>query len=94
MSYLQATLHTEFSLIANTCGKLLTFGMILMFAGLLFPKTTTSDTEIFTAVMLAGLAGNILMTGLTWWYASRYLKIRFAWDKKYIKHILHISLPY
>ncbi len=94
MSYLQSTLHTEFSLIANTCGKLLTFGMILMFAGLLFPRTTTLDIEIFTLVMLAGLAGNILMTGLTWWYASRYQRIRFAWDIQYILHILHISLPY
>lgn len=94
MSYLQATLHTEFSLIANTCGKLLTFGMIVMFASILFPKMSTSNTEIFTLVMIAGLAGNILMTGLIWWYASRYLKIRFAWDKKYIKHILHLSLPY
>ncbi len=94
MSYLQSTLHTEFSLIANTCGKLLTFWMILMFASILFPKISTSGTEIFNLVMIAGLAGNILMTALTWWYASRYLKIRFAWDKKYIKHILHISLPY
>jgi len=53
MSYLQATLHTEFSLIANTCGKLLTFGMILLFAGLLFPRATTDDIEIFTLVMSA-----------------------------------------
>ncbi|NRH21282.1 oligosaccharide flippase family protein [Candidatus Gracilibacteria bacterium] len=94
MSYLQANLHTEFSLIANTCGKMLTFGMILLFAGLLFPRATTDDIEIFTLVMIAGLAGNILMTGLTWWYTSRYHKIRFAWDKKYILHILQISLPY
>jgi len=94
MSYLQATLHTEFSLIANTCGKMLTFGMILMFAGLLFPRGTTTDINIFTLVMIAWLAGNILMTWLTWWYASRYHKIRFAWDKKYIFYILYISLPY
>lgn len=94
MSYLQANLHTEFSLIANTCGKMLTFGMILLFAGLLFPRATTDDIEIFTLVMIAWLAGNILMTWLTWWYTSRYHKIRFAWDKKYILHILQISLPY
>ncbi len=94
MSYLQATLHTEFSLIANTCGKLLTFGMILMFASILFPRISTPSMEIFTLIMLAWLAGNILMTALTWWYASRYLKIRFAWDKLYILHILRISLPY
>ena len=94
MSYLQATLHTEFSLVANTCGKLLTFGMILLFSVFLFPRSTTPDMEVFTLVMIAGLAGNIVMTGLTWWYASRWQPIRFAWDTTYIRHILRISLPY
>ncbi|MBC7498706.1 oligosaccharide flippase family protein [Candidatus Gracilibacteria bacterium] len=94
MSYLQATLHTEFSLVANTCGKLLTFGMILMFSMLLFPRSTTPDTTVFTVVMLAGLAGNIVMMGLTWWYASKWQKVVFAWDSEYIRHILRISLPY
>jgi O-antigen/teichoic acid export membrane protein len=44
--------------------------------------------------MLAGLAGNMLMTGLTWWYANRFHPVRFAWDIDYIKHIIKISLPY
>jgi O-antigen/teichoic acid export membrane protein len=91
MSYLQATLQTEFSLIANTAGKLLTFGMIVMFvtffAGL-------AHTDKLTLVMLAGLAGNIFMTVLTWWYMSRYIPVRFAWDTAYIRHIIRISLPY
>ncbi len=94
MSYLQSILRTEFSLIANTCGKMLTFGMILMFASVLYPKWSTSDATIFMLVMLAGLTGNILMTALTWWYASRYHRVRFAWDTDYILHILRISLPY
>ena len=94
MSYLQATLHTEFSLVANTCGKLLTFGMILLFSVLLFPRSTTPDIEVFTLVMLAGLAGNIVMTVLTWWYANKWQKVTFAWDTTYIRHILTISLPY
>ncbi len=94
MSYLQAILRTEFSLIANTCGKLLTFGLILIFSTVLFPRGETPDIEIFVLVMLAWLAGNILMTGLTWWYANQYHPIRFRWDKLYILHILKISLPY
>jgi O-antigen/teichoic acid export membrane protein len=106
MSYLQATLHTEFSLVANTAGKLLTFGMILMFSVFLFPRIDPpltggaggvflADNSIrLTLVMLAGLAGNILMTGLTWWYANRWQKVVFAWDTDYIRHILRISLPY
>ena len=91
MSYLQATLRTEFTLIANTSGKLLTFGMILMFVAFF---STLQHTEKFTLVMIAGLAGNILMTALTWWYANRFEKVRFAWDSEYIRHILRISLPY
>lgn len=94
MSYLQATLRTEFSLIANTCGKLATFGLILAFASIVFPRSSTSDENIFILVMVAGLIGNLIMLSLTWWHTSRFQKVRFAWDSEYIKHILHISLPY
>jgi O-antigen/teichoic acid export membrane protein len=109
MSYLQATLRTEFSLVANTSGKLLTFGLILLFASVLYPVVSEVSTPLWrgdtggflwtsewrlTLVMLAGLAGNVLMTTLTWWYANRYQKVRFAWDTEYIKHIIKISLPY
>lgn len=91
MSYLQANLKAEFSIISNTLGKLITFSMILLFA-LYLP--TLLHTDKFTLVMFAGLIGNILMTGLTWWYANKYHPVRFAWDTTYIKHILTISLPY
>lgn len=74
MSYLQSILKTEFSIIANTAGKLLTFGMILMFAGFLAGLV---HTEKFILVMLAGLAGNLLMTALTWWYANRWHRVHF-----------------
>jgi O-antigen/teichoic acid export membrane protein len=101
MSYLQATLHTEFSLVANTAGKLLTLGLIMMCAYIWFPIAPGSPLSYWRGgggeiilVMLAGLAGNILMTGLTWWYANRWQKVVFAWDTEYIKHILRISLPY
>lgn len=95
MSYLQATLRTEFSFVANTSGKMLTFGMIIMFALIFFPSTSGIDeTNKYMLVMLAGLAGNALMTGLTWWYANRWHPVRFGWDTEYIKHVLKISLPY
>ncbi len=91
MSSLQAMLKTEFSLVANTAGKLLTFGMVVLFASVLY---AVWHTEKFILVMLAGLAWNILMTVITWWYVEKYEKIRFRWDSSYIKHILKISLPY
>lgn len=95
MSYLQATLRTEFSFIANTGGKLLTFGMILMFVWVFFPNSSgISEMNKYLLIMLAGLAGNMLMTWLTWWYANRWHPIRFGWDTEYIKYILTISLPF
>lgn len=91
MSYLQSILKTEFSLIANTAGKLLTLGMILIFASVF---ATIAHTEKFVLVMCAGLAGNILMTALTWWYTNRWHTVRFGWDMTYMRHILITSLPY
>jgi O-antigen/teichoic acid export membrane protein len=44
--------------------------------------------------MLAGLSGNILMTGLTWWYARKWHHVHFGCDFWYIRHILVVSLPY
>lgn len=106
MSYLQATLRTEFSLIANTSGKLLTLGLIILFVNMPFLDVsdasewqwignmlTPTETK-FALVMLAWLAGNILMTAITWWYANRFQKIQFAWDTDYIRHIIVLSLPY
>lgn len=91
MSYLQSILKTEFSIIANTVGKLMTLGMIIVFAGLMWGQ---SHTERFTLVMIAGLAGNLIMTGLTWWYANRWHPVHFGWDTAYIRHILITSIPY
>lgn len=91
MSSLQAMLRTEFSVVANTAGKLLTFGMIILAASLAYGVT---HTDRFLLVMMAGLVGNLLMMILTWWYAEKYEKIRFRWDGAYQKYILKISLPY
>ncbi len=95
MSYLQATLRTEFTLVANTSGKLLTFALVILFASVLFPISSgVTDASKFTLIMFAGLAGNILMTALTWWYVSRFQRVHFGWDSDYIRHIIKISLPY
>lgn len=90
MSYLQAILKTEFSIIANTAGKLLTLGIVLFYN---YNWLYTRD-ERLAYVLIAWVAGNLLMTMLTWWYASKWQKIRFAWDSGYIRHILKTSIPY
>ncbi|NCP77043.1 hypothetical protein GW830_02820 [bacterium] len=48
----------------------------------------------FVSILLAGLLGNIVMTGLLYFYARRIEPIRFRFDPVYMKHILWISLPY
>ncbi len=95
MSYLQATLRTEFSFVANTASRMLTFGLIFMFASVLFPISSwISLGSRYILVMIAGLIGNLLMFALTYWYASKYIRIYFGWDTAYIKEILLLSLPY
>lgn len=91
MSYLQAILKTEFSLISNTSGKILTLWIIILASVFAWEAP---HTERFIFVMLAWLAGNLLMMALTWWYANKWHHIHFLWDKEYIKYILKISAPY
>ena len=94
MSYLQAILKTEFSFIANTAGKLATFGLVAFFAYGLFLKNSVSPEFGLIMIFLAGLAGNLVMTGLIFWHAKKFHKIRFYWDSEYIKKILKMSIPY
>lgn len=94
MSYLQAILKTEFSFIANTAGKIFTFLLVFLTAYVFFPKTSVSTDFGLIMVLLAGLAGNILMTTLTIWHAKKFQKIRFYWNADYILGILKMSIPY
>lgn len=91
MSYLQATLQTEFSIVANTLGKITTFVTILLFA---YDIWFVRSLDALVLVLLAGLLGNIVMTVLTYWYTRKTLMIRFAWDTTVIRGILKESLPY
>lgn len=93
-SYLQAILKTEFSFFSLTAGKLLTFFLIILSAFVVFPAETTSLETRLTAVFVSGLLGNILMTAMIYFYAKKFQKIRYYWDKDYIKKILTLSIPY
>ncbi len=93
MSYLQATLRTELTLISTTSGKLLTFLLILALY-LTISIFPLDQNERLIAIFITGLLGNTLMTVLTYWHTRKYIHIRFEWDMDYIRHILRISLPY
>ncbi|MDD5376805.1 MAG: flippase [Candidatus Gracilibacteria bacterium] len=99
MSLLQAHLKTEFSFVSITVGKVVNFLAVLLIVFVLLPKGLMSNDPTmqfwgFVAVLLAGLLGNIVMTGLLYFYARKIEPIRFRFDPVYMKHILRISLPY
>ncbi|EKD29800.1 MAG: polysaccharide biosynthesis protein, partial [uncultured bacterium (gcode 4)] len=99
MSLLQAHLKTEFSFVSITAGKVVNFLAMLLVVFILIPKgimSASPDMQFwgFVGVLVAGLLGNIVMTGLLYFYANKIEKIRFRYDREYMKHILQISLPY
>lgn len=99
MSLLQAHLKTEFSFVSVTVGKAVNFLAVLLIVFVLLPKgLMSSDPSLqfwgFVAILLAGLLGNIVMTGLLYFYSRKIEPIRFRFDPVYMKHILWISLPY
>ncbi|HBB26990.1 TPA: hypothetical protein DCZ36_00650 [Candidatus Gracilibacteria bacterium] len=99
MSLLQAHLKTEFSFVSMTTGKVVNFLAVLLIVFVLLPKGLMSGDPTlqfwgFVAILLAGLLGNIVMTGLLYFYARKIEPIRFRFDPAYMKHILWTSLPY
>jgi len=99
MSLLQAHLKTEFSFVSITTGKVINFLAVLLIVFVLLPKgLMSSDPNLqfwgFVAILLAGLLGNIVMTGLLYFYARGIEPIKFRFDPVYMNHILRTSLPY
>ncbi len=106
LSLLQAYLKTEFSFVSTTLGKIANLLSMVAIVTFLLPKTTLGqswfgayDPNLFptlslAAVMLSGLLGNVVMTGLLYWYSRRVHAIGFAFDRAYAAHILKASLPY
>lgn len=96
LSFLQAELKTEFSLVSTVVGKLATFALV---AGLAWwwmpvPQGSVAGMPGLLGVMWATLAGAVLMTGMLWWYARRVGPVGFGWDGPTAKSLLAQSLPY
>lgn len=96
LSFLQAELRTEFSLVSTVAGKLITFLLIAAIAWwwLPVPEGFFASANGFLGVMVATLIGAIFMTGMLWWYARRLEPVGFSWDTATAKSLLIQSLPY
>ena len=72
---------------------------IAVVAYLIFPSALLQSHPdlrgaAFIAIMVAGLVGNIVMTGMLYVYARGIAIFRLRFDRAYILHLLRITLPY
>ncbi|MFA5916743.1 MAG: oligosaccharide flippase family protein [Candidatus Gracilibacteria bacterium] len=95
LALMQANLKMEFSLLSTILGKLITFLGICLVIFVFFKKSMLLNYSLqFYYILISGLVGIALNTGLNYFYARKITQIGFAFDWKYIKHIFKISLPY
>ncbi len=98
LSLMQAYMKIEFSMVSAILWKALNLFLIYLIIKyfFIFPEGTP-NSAFFTSflwILGAGIFWIILNTFLNFYYANKITKIRFRFDKDYIKHILKISLPY
>ena len=98
LSLMQAYMKIEFSMISAILWKLLNLFLIFLIIKyfFIFPEWT-SDSAFFAPflwILWAWIFWIILNTFLNFFYANKIAKIRFRFDKDYLKYILKISIPY
>lgn len=95
LACMQAYTKIEFNLFSTIFGKLVNLWVIVWIALFLYPKTEWMDYHApFLGIMVAWLVGILVNTWLNFWYASRLCKLRFLFEKKYVVHLIKITLPY
>lgn len=96
MSLMQSYLKVEFSVLSTILWKLFNILSICFIVFILFPKDSISWDYFFPliSIFIAWMLGALVMTVMNFFYANRIKNIRFRFDKDYIKHIFHISLPF
>ena len=96
LALMQSYMKMEFSFISVILGKILNIILVFFIVFFLFPSGTIADFELpLLFIFCAGLAGILLNTFLNYFYAVKSIvPIRFVFDKKYIRYIFRISLPY
>lgn len=77
--------------VAQILGKTTAVGLIFWIIKVL-PEVGID--QLFTRLIWAGFAGNLLMLGLTFYFVSKLIPVRMKVDKAYIKDLLKNALPY
>ncbi len=98
LSLMQAYMKIEFSMISAILWKALNLFLIFLIIKYFFviPENSPSSAYFipFLWILWAWIFWILLNTLLNFFYANKIVKIRFRFDKDYIKYILKISIPY
>lgn len=93
LSLMQAHMKIEFSAISLIAGKIL--NLLGVVALIVFLKTPDAEESfLLQCVFGSAVAGVAVNTLLNYLYAKKLTRLRFLFDKEYIKYIFKISLPY
>lgn len=90
-SVLQVHYKMQYNALASVMGKLSALGYMLYVVFFWKPDNPESG---FYQLLLAGIIGNLVMFGITYYFTSRLTKIRYRFDKPFIKDVIIKSLPY
>lgn len=88
---LQVHLKMEYNSLASVVGKIITVSYMAFVIYVLHPGI---QTDGFYQLIWAGVAGNAVMLALTWYYSSKFAKIRYRLDKEFYKDVFIKALPY
>jgi len=90
-SALQASHRIGQSVIAQIAGKIVALGYMLWAVFVAFPDDPTMG---FYHLLIAGIAGNAVMTGLTLFFTQKIIPTRLRWDLQVWREVMAKALPY
>jgi len=88
---LQVNYKIHYNAAASVLGKIAAFGYMLFVIFLWHPEDKVSG---FYHLFFAGFIANTILFGVSHYYARKLVKIRYHFDKDFIKQLIINSLPY
>jgi O-antigen/teichoic acid export membrane protein len=90
-SVLQVHLKMQYNAWASVVGKVVSLGYMAIAIFVLFPG---NKVEGFYHLIWAGIFGNGVMLGITYWYSRRLTHIAYRFDPAFLKDVIIKALPY
>jgi len=88
---LQVNYKMQFNAAASIVGKVIALSYMLY---IIFVWSPTPEDGGFYHLFAAGILGNGALFGITYYFASKYTRIRYRFDWIFIKEVVIKSLPY